>query len=93
VAKLNKQAAPGINGITINHYQQRLPENINRLSHELKQKCYRADDIKRIFIPKSKGKQRPLGLTPVDDKLVQQSVSQILQSIWEQDFLRNSYVY
>jgi len=91
--QLNKQAAPGIDGITINHYQQRLSENINRLSHELKQKCYRADDIKRIFIPKSNGKQRPLGLPTVNDKLVQQSVSQILQSIWEQDFLRNSYGY
>ena len=91
--QLNKQAAPGIDGITISDYQQRLPENINRLSQELKQKCYRANDIKRIFIPKSNGKQRPLGLPTVDDKLVQQSVSQILQSIWEQDFLRNSYGY
>lgn len=91
--QLNKQAAPGIDGITINNYQQRLPENIKRLSQELKQKCYRANDIKRIFIPKSNGKQRPLGLPTVDDKLVQQSVSQILQRIWEQDFLRNSYGY
>jgi RNA-directed DNA polymerase len=91
--QLNKQAAPGIDGITISHYQQRLPENINSLSQDLKQKCYRANDIKRIFIPKSNGKQRPLGLPTVDDKLVQQSVSQILQSIWEQDFMRNSYGY
>lgn len=91
--QLNKQAAPGIDGITINNYQQRLPENINSLSRDLKQKCYRANDIKRIFIPKSNGKQRPLGLPTVDDKLVQQSVSQILLSIWEQDFLRNSYGY
>jgi RNA-directed DNA polymerase len=91
--QLNKQAAAGIDGITISHYQQRLPENINRLSQDLKQKCYRANDIKRIFIPKSNGKQRPLGLPTVDDKLVQQSVSQILQSVWEQDFMRNSYGY
>ncbi|WDE01489.1 group II intron reverse transcriptase/maturase [Thalassomonas actiniarum] len=91
--QLNKQAAPGIDGVTINDYQQSLPENIKRLSEQLKQKCYRANDIKRIFIPKSNGKQRPLGLPTVDDKLVQQSVSQILQSIWEQDFLVNSYGY
>lgn len=91
--QLNKQAAPGIDGITISNYQQSLPENIKRLSLELKQKCYRANDIKRIFIPKSNGKKRPLGLPTVDDKLVQQSVSQILQSIWEQDFMRNSYGY
>ncbi len=91
--QLNKQAAPGIDGVTISHYQKCLSENISRLNQQLKQKCYRANDIKRIYIPKSNGKQRPLGLPTVDDKLVQQSVSQILQSIWEQDFLRNSYGY
>ncbi|MFT6924555.1 MAG: RNA-directed DNA polymerase [Psychromonas sp.] len=68
--QLNKQAAPGIDGMTISHYQQRLPGNINRLSQDLKQKCYQANDIKRIFIPKSNGKQRPLGLPTVNDKLV-----------------------
>lgn len=91
--QLNKQAKPGIDGITMPDYLESLPENIRRLSQQLKQKCYRANDIKRIFIPKSNGKQRPLGLPTVDDKLVQQSVSQILQSIWEQDFQPNSYGY
>lgn len=60
---------------------------------QLKQKCCRVNDIKLIFIPKLNGKLRPLGPPTVDNKLVQQSVSQILQSIWEQDFLRNSYGY
>ena len=91
--QLNKKAVPGIDGCSIVQYQANLVENITSLSHQLKQKCYRANDIKRIFIPKSNGKQRPLGLPTVSDKLVQQSVSQILQSIWEQDFLRNSYGY
>ena len=84
---------PGIDGCTIAQYQANLVENINCLGHQMKQKCYRANDIKHIFIPKSNGKQRPLGLPTVSDKLVQQSVSQILQSIWEQDFMRNSYGY
>jgi RNA-directed DNA polymerase len=91
--QLNKQAKPGIDGITMPTYKAHLTENIERVSQKLKQKCYRVNDIKRIFIPKSNGKLRPLGLPTVDDKLVQQSVSQILQSIWEQDFLRNSYGY
>ncbi len=91
--QLNKQAAAGINGISIPKYQSNLPENIKRLEEELQTKQYRSSDIKRVFIPKANGKQRPLGLPTVDDKIVQQSVSQILQSIWEQDFLRNSYGY
>ena len=91
--QLNKLAKPGIDGITMAEYKAKLIENIERLGQQLKQKCYRVNDIKRIFIPKSNGKQRPLGLPTVDDKLVQQSVSQILQSIWEQDFMRNSYGY
>lgn len=91
--QLNKQAAAGIDGITMPEYRSNLVGNIQRVSRQLQQKCYRASAIKRIFIPKSNGKQRPLGLPTVDDKLVQQSVSQILQSIWEQDFLPNSYGY
>lgn len=90
---INKRAAPGIDGITMPKYKEALVENLTRLSSALKAKSYRSDDIKRVFIPKSHGKQRPLGLPTVDDKLVQQSVSQILQSIWEVDFLPNSYGY
>ena len=71
--QLNKKAVPGIDGCTIAQYQANFVENINYLGHQLKQKCYRAKDIKRIFIPKSNGKQRPLGLPTVSDKLVQQS--------------------
>ena len=91
--QLNRQAAAGIDGVNIPDYQACLPENINRLASQLKHKQYRASAIKRVFIPKANGKQRPLGLPTVDDKVVQQGVSQILQSIWEQDFLRNSYGY
>jgi group II intron reverse transcriptase/maturase len=91
--QLNKQAAAGIDGVTIPEYQSSLPENIKRLEEELRGKQYRSSYIKRVFIPKANGKQRPLGLPTVDDKIVQQSVSQILQSIREQDFLRNSYGY
>ena len=91
--QINKQSAAGIDGISPVDLKQRLPENINRLSQQLKQKTFRVGDIKRVYIPKSNGKQRPLGLPIMDDKVVQQGVSQILQSIWEQDFLPNSCGY
>ena len=91
--QLNKQAAAGIDGISIAKYKSKLPENIQRLTQQLRNKSFRANDIKRVFIPKANGKQRPLGLPTIDDKLVQQGVSQILQNIWEQDFLPNSYGY
>ena len=91
--QLNKQAAGGIDGISIAKYKSKLPENIQHLTQQLRTKQFRAADIKRVFIPKANGKQRPLGLPTVDDKLVQQGVSQILQNIWEQDFLPNSYGY
>lgn len=91
--QINKRSASGVDGVKASDFKQRLPENIDRLSRALKQKCFRANDIKRVFIPKSNGKLRPLGLPTLDDKVVQQSVSQILQSIWEQDFLPNSYGY
>ena len=92
-AHLNKQSAAGIDGITAHQFEQRLPENIHALARQLKADRYRVDDVKRVYIPKANGKQRPLGLPTVADKVVQQSVADLLQSIWEQDFLPNSYGY
>jgi len=91
--QLNKRSAPGIDGVTAEDFKHRLSDNISRLSTSLVTKNFRVSDVKRVFIPKADGKQRPLGLPTLDDKLVQQGVSQILQSIWEQDFLCNSYGY
>lgn len=91
--QINKRSAPGLDGVTPREYRQRLSGNIGRLSDQLKRKQYRVGDIKRAYIPKGDGKQRALGLPNMEDKLVQQAVSQILQSIWEQDFLPNSYGY
>lgn len=92
-AHLNKQSAAGIDGISSSGFKHRLSENIDTLAEQLKTKQYRAADVKRVYIPKANGKERALGLPTVADKVVQQSVAEILQSIWEQDFLPNSYGY
>lgn len=91
--QLNKQSAPGIDGVTIPVYRERLSENINHLSRQVKDRDYRAAKVKRVYIPKANGKLRPLGLPTIADKVVQQSVAQILESIWEADFLPCSYGY
>lgn len=91
--QLNKQSAPGIDGITFDDYRPNLLSHIDRLSGQLKNKQYRAANIKRVHIPKNSGGQRPLGLPTLNDKIVQQGASQILQSIWEADFQRCSYGY
>ena len=91
--QLNKQSAAGVDGVKPCDYVADLIPNIKRVSSSLKDKSYRVSAIKRVYIPKADGRQRPLGLPTVDDKLVQQAASQILQSIWEADFLCNSYGY
>ena len=90
---LNKRSSAGIDGVTPSDFERRLPENIRRLHHQLKRNHYRVDDVKRVYIPKENGKERPLGLPTIEDKLVQQSVADMLQNIWEQDFVRSSYGY
>lgn len=90
---LNKSSAAGIDGVTAQDYQQTLASHLQHLAFKLEHKHYRVSDVKRVYIPKANGKQRPLGLPTLEDKIVQQSASDILQSIWEQDFLVNSYGY
>ncbi len=76
--KLNKQSAPRLDGLIPGEYQQKLPENIEPLSDQLKGKQYKVGDIKRVSIAKGNGKQRALGLPIMNDKVVQQAVTQIL---------------
>lgn len=90
---LNKKAASGVDRISFCEYEANLKENIHWLVEKLKQKKYRAKLVRRKNIPKGQGRSRPLGISAIEDKLMQTAVSLILQAIYEQDFLSCSYGY
>jgi group II intron reverse transcriptase/maturase len=91
--QLKKQVAPGIDKVDAATYSTELNRRVTTLVDKLKREAYRANQIKRVYIDKPNGGQRPLGLPTLEDKLVQQSVAQLLNSIYEADFLPNSYGY
>src|SRR6202030_416781 len=68
---LKKEAAPGVDGETWRHYGEELETNLQNLSEKLKRGAYRAKPVRRVFIPKADGRQRPLGVTALEDKIVQ----------------------
>src|ERR1700731_3946911 len=84
---LKKEAAPGIDGETWRHYGEKLEENLQDLAERLKRGAYRAKPVRRVFIPKADGRQRPLGVTALEDKLVQRAAVEVLNAIYETDFL------
>jgi group II intron reverse transcriptase/maturase len=88
---LKRDAAPGIDGETWQHYGEALEENLRDLSGRLARGAYRAKPVKRAHIPKADGRQRPLGIPTLEDKLVQRATAEVLQAIWETDFLGFSY--
>nr|EMN23750.1 RNA-directed DNA polymerase [Leptospira santarosai serovar Arenal str. MAVJ 401] len=88
---LNKKASAGEDGVTMEEYGLNLDENIERLHESLKTGKYRADSVRRVYIPKSDGKMRPLGIPTVKDKVLQKSVSGILNMIYEPYFCDFSY--
>src|SRR5712692_2312401 len=88
---LKRDAAPGIDGETWRHYGQALEENLADVSGRLKRRAYRAKPVKRTYIPKADGRQRPLGIPTLEDKLVQRTTVEVLNAIYETDFLGFSY--
>ena len=90
---LNKSAASGVDEVTAQAYQEDLEANIQALAERLKTKRYRAKLVRRCYIPKENGKQRPLGIPALEDKLVQLASAKLLTAIYEQDFLDSSYGY
>src|SRR6202795_1816451 len=88
---LKKEAAPGVDGETWRHYGEELENNLQNLSEKLKRGAYRAKPVRRVFIPKADGRQRPLGVTALEDKVVQRAAVEVLNAIYETDFLGFSY--
>ncbi|BBO93189.1 reverse transcriptase domain-containing protein [Desulfosarcina ovata] len=90
---LNKDAASGVDEVTAQAYEENLEANIQALAERLKTKRYRAKLVRRCYIPKENGKQRPLGIPALEDRLVQLACAKLLTAIFEADFLDNSYGY
>ena len=89
--KLRKSAASGIDGKTSTDYELNLLVNIDNLHKSLRSWEYKAPNIRRTWIDKEGGKKRPLGISTIEDKIVQRAVTDILNNIYEQDFYDFSY--
>ena len=89
--RIKKNAAPGVDGVTWEQYERDLEENLQDLHARLHKGAYRAKPSRRAYIPKSDGRQRPLGVASLEDKIVQRAVAEVLNAIYEVDFLGFSY--
>lgn len=89
--KLKRKAANGVDGKTWKEYSLNLKDNLENLSERLRKGTYRARSVKRIYISKGDGRQRPIGIPVLEDKIVQRSMVEVLSAIYEVDFLGFSY--
>jgi RNA-directed DNA polymerase len=88
---LKKKAAPGVDGITWQEYEHELEDRLSDLHARVHRGAFRAKPSRRMYIKKADGRQRPLGVAAMEDKIVQQAVVAILSQIYEEDFLGFSY--
>ena len=88
---LRPKAAPGVDGVTWHDYGQDLEANLTDLHARVHRGSYRAKPSRRVFIPKPDGRQRPLGVASLEDKILQRAVAEVLNAIYERDFLGFSY--
>ena len=84
---LNREAAPGVDGMTWKEYETDLDKRLEDLHSRVHRGAYRALPSKRAYIPKTDGRQRPLGIAALEDKIVQQAVCTVLYLIYDEDFL------
>ena len=89
--RIRKGAAAGVDGVTKEDYGWDLEANLLDLHERLKSKRYRHQPIRRVHIPKDGGRKRPIGISALEDKIVQGAVRDVLEAIYEQDFSDCSY--
>lgn len=89
--RLKRSAAPGIDGETVETYELKLEDNLQELLQRVQNGGYRPSPVRRAYIPKADGGKRPLGVTTLEDKIVQGAVAEVLSAIYEADFLGFSY--
>jgi group II intron reverse transcriptase/maturase len=88
---IRPQAAPGVDGVTWVEYGQDLEGNLRDLHARVQSGRYRAKPSRRVYIPKADGRQRPLGIASLEDKIVQRAVVEVLNAVYEADFRGFSY--
>jgi RNA-directed DNA polymerase len=89
--RLKRNASPGVDGETVVTYEQNLPVKLSDLCERVHTGRYRPLPVRRVYIPKSDGGQRPLGVPALEDKIVQGAVAEVLSAVYEVDFLGFSY--
>jgi group II intron reverse transcriptase/maturase len=89
--ELKENAAPGVDGLTWKDYEQNLERNLEDLHARVHRGAYRALPSRRTYIPKPDGRQRPLAIAALEDKIVQRATAAVLNAIYEEDFLGFSY--
>src|ERR1700674_5892602 len=88
---LKRKAAPGVDGLRWQDYEAKLEDHLEDLHARVHRGAYRALPVRRRYIPKPSGKQRPLGIAALEDKIVQSAVVALLNAIYEEEFLGFSY--
>jgi RNA-directed DNA polymerase len=89
--ELKANAAPGVDGVTWKDYEADIDDNIENLHARVHQGAYRALPARRVYIPKPDGRQRPLAIAALEDKIVQRATTEVLNAIYEEEFLGFSY--
>src|SRR5262249_28380980 len=89
--RVKRSAAPGVDGETVESYEGEFQQRLQELCDRVHPGRYRPQAVRRVFIPKQGGGQRPLGVPALEDKIVQGAVAEVLSAVYEADFLGFSY--